>query len=318
MQPIMAPDARVIACCVSTLHRPLGLESTLRSIADQRASLPAHVRLLAIVVSNDPDDPAPAEIVTRVGRETGLEVLLEAEPRRGVAFPRNRALEGALAIVGNTGLIAFLDDDETAPAGWLATLLAARDHLGPGIVTGPVDPSFQVPPPQWVLDGRFFAAAVHPTGSRRPWAFTNNVLFDASLVSLEEPRFPTSFLRAGEDRHFFQRLARRGIPIHWINEARVIESIPPERATAEWLVRRQRSVGRCVATIERDIRGHIASLSMCTAKGIAWIVIGTARQCAARRLEGTVRARMQRAWGLGLLEGAWVPSTAGHPVATRD
>ena len=318
MQPTMAPDARTIACCVSTLHRAAGLEATLRSLAEQRSTLPAGVGVVAIVVSNDPDDPAPAEVVARVRRDTGIDVILEAEPQRGVAFPRNRALGLARQAVGSTGLIAFIDDDETAGRGWLAALLAARDRFGPGIVTGPVDAAFDEPPAPWVIDGGFFAAAVHTTGERRPWAFTNNVLFDAALVDDAGPRFATGFLRAGEDRHFFQRLARRGVPIRWVDEARVVESIPPSRATEAWLVRRQRSVGRCVAPIERDLRGRASALALCSMKGIAWIVIGSARQACARRTEHAVRARMQRAWGIGLLEGAWVPSTAGRPVAAQD
>jgi len=314
----MDPETRTIACCISTLHRADGLAATLASVAAQRASLPATTRLIVIVVSNDPADPRPAEIVAKVCAQTGLEVILDAEPRRGVAFPRNRALEIARRSVGAGGAIVFIDDDEIATDGWLAALLAARERFGPGIVTGPVDPSFQRPPPEWVIEGRFFDATLLPTGTRRPWAFTNNVLLDASLIEEEGPRFRTDFVRNCEDRHFFQRLARAGAPIRWVAEARVVESIPPDRMSAEWLVRRQRSVGRCVAPIERDLRGTAWSMMICTAKGTVWVVFGSIRHMLARRTSAAIRARMQCAWGLGLLEGAWRPSLARRPVSVHD
>lgn len=318
MQPTMVPETRAIACCISTLHRADGLAATLASVAAQRASLPTATRLIAIVVSNDPADARPAGIVAQVRAQTGLEVILDAEPRRGVAFPRNRALEIARRTVGTGGAIVFIDDDEIATDGWLAALLAARERFGPGIVTGPVDPSFQRPPPDWVIEGGFFDATLLPTGTRRPWAFTNNVLLDASLIDEAGPRFQTEFIRVGEDRHFFQRLAQAGVPIRWVAEARVVESIPPDRVSAAWLVSRQRSAGRCVAPIERDLRGAAWSMMSCTAKGTVWIVLASIRQMLARRTSASVRARMQCAWGLGLLEGAWRPSLARCPVSVKD
>ena len=314
----MATEPTIIACCVSTLHRAAGLARTLASLARQQDRLPEGTKVIAVVVNNDPDDDRPREVVEAIRREHALEVTYATEPQRGVAHPRNRALALARLAAGPRGLIAFIDDDEEAQPGWLAALFDAHVRLGRCIVTGPVDPSFDEPPPDWIVEGGFFAPTRLPTGTPRPWAFTNNVMFAASLVGDEAPRFATGFLRAGEDRHFFERLRRAGTAIRWVDEARVVESIAPQRATEAWLVRRQRTVGRCVAPIERDLRGAAWSLAACSAKGIAWILIGSARRIAARTQADRVRALTQRAWGIGLLEGAWKPSTAGRPVDARD
>ncbi|NBQ15854.1 MAG: glycosyltransferase family 2 protein [Proteobacteria bacterium] len=313
------PPATMVAVCISTLRRAEGLERTLASVARQRDSLDGRDRLLAVVVSNDPDDPGPAEVVRRVSGRTGLRIELATEPERGVAPPRNRSLEIARSLVGERGLIAFIDDDEVAEDGWLAELLRVMRSHGAGIVTGPVLPVFDHRPPGWIVRGGFFAPTVLPTGAPRRWAFTNNVLFEASLLDRWNLRFDPRFRRAGEDRHFFQRMAARGTRIVWAADARVQESIPASRACAPWLVRRQRSVGRCVAPIEREIHGAAHAAANCTIRGIVWLLLGSARAaigCLSTRQR--VRGMMWTAWGFGLIEGAWRPSVAGSPVSRTD
>ena len=95
--------------------------------------------------------------------------------------------------------------------------------------------------------------------------------------------------------------------------------ITASRACAPWLVRRQRSVGRCVAPIEREIYGVTYAYMNCTLRGIAWLVLGSARMvigCLSKRQR--VRGMMWTAWGFGLIEGAWRPSVAGAPVSRTD
>ena len=309
----------VIAVCISTLHRSAGLELTLGSVAKQRDALGDRHELVAVVVSNDPADRGPAEVVHRVTNQTGLRVELAVEPQRGVAPPRNRALNIAKALVGEHGLIAFIDDDEIAEDGWLPELLRVKQLHSAAVVTGPVLPTFDHQPPGWIINGGFFAPTVLRTGSSRRWAFTNNVLFEASLLDQLQRWFDPHYLRAGEDRHFFQRLAARGVRIVWAAEARVQETITASRACAPWLVRRQRSVGRCVAPIEREIYGVTYAYMNCTIRGITWLVFGSARMaigCLSKRQR--VRGMMWTAWGFGLIEGAWRPSVAGAPVSRTD
>ena len=310
----------MIALSISTLDRPDGLDRILRSLAAQRVD-DARPDLVAIVVNNDPEDPRPAEVAERVTAETGLVVEVHAEPKRGVAPPRNRGLRRALDVAGPDGLVGFVDDDEEVTDGWLAEMLRVKAAFGAEIVTGPVLPRFEETPPDWIVRGRFFDKPVRPTGTRRPWAFTNNVLFDAAIVArLEGRHFDEGFLRLSEDRHFFQRLARSGATIVWAADAPVLDAIPPGRTTAGWLVRRMRTVGRCVAPLRRDLDGPFRAVVMTLAKSPVWIAIGAATALAGLVCGKAtrVRGRSWIAYGVGLAEGVFSSSLAGRPTVSSD
>jgi succinoglycan biosynthesis protein ExoM len=315
----MPNETASIAVCLSTRHRPEGLARALESVAAQRLPEPAPP-LVAIVVNNDPADDRPAGVVAAIRARTGLRVELLVEPRRGVAPPRNRALAAAIAAVGEAGLVAFLDDDEEAPPQWLATLLLVKRRFGAEIVTGPVEPRFAAPPPAWIESGGFFARQRHPTGSRRRWAFTNNVLFEARLPSRLDRWFDERFERLSEDRHFFERLARSGAAIVWADEAAVVEDVPASRLHAGWITARLRTVGRCVGPLRRDLDGSAAAWANCLGKGIAWLAIGgaTAAAGAVAGRATRVRGRSWIAYGVGLLEGVALGDRAGRPPRIGD
>jgi succinoglycan biosynthesis protein ExoM len=310
-----------VVICISTLDRPDGLGRILRSLAAQTIRDSGSVDLRVVVVNNDPDDPRPASVAEGVAGSTGLDVEVVAEPRRGVAPPRNRGLGRATELTGDGDLIGFLDDDEEATPDWLAEMMRVkRDHAAE-IVTGPVVPRFEIPPPAWVISGRFFAPSERPTGAVRPWAFTNNVLFDAGLPHRLDPWFDEGFLRLSEDRHFFQRLARTGARIVWAADAPVIDYVPPARATAGWLIRRMRTVGRCVAPLRRDIDGTVHATVATLAKSPVWILIGAATTFAGGVGGGKamrVRGRSWIAYGIGLSEGVLSSSRAGRPSSVSD
>ncbi|MEY2796129.1 MAG: hypothetical protein RIR10_1845 [Planctomycetota bacterium] len=302
-------NAPRIAVLIATFRRPIGLERALRSIATQR--LESHQHLYAIVANNDPADPTPREVVTRVATETGLSIELVDAPNRGVAHARNRALD----VVHKKhekrekheeyDLIAFLDDDEEAPEGWLAALLATKAQFGADVVTGGIVPRFDVEPPRWAIEGRFFARPERATGTARPWAFTGNVLFDASLLA----RLPTWFdarFTQGEDRHFFARLAATGAKIVWCADEPPIEHVSVERVQRAWLTRRMRTIGRSVTAIERDTPRAAFAATRNFAKGLVWIAIGAiARVVGAFASDAKrVQASMHMAYGVGLVEGA--------------
>lgn len=309
-----------IALSISTLHRPDGLERILRSLAAQRVN-GVRPDLVAVVVNNDPEDARPSEVADRVAAETGLTVEVHAEPRRGVAPPRNRGLRRAAEVAGRDGLVGFVDDDEETPEGWLAEMLRVKAAHDAEIVTGPVLPRFEEPPPAWVLRGGFFDKPTHPTGTERPWAFTNNVLLDAAALDRLDGRFfDESFLRLSEDRHFFQRLARSGARIVWAADAPVFDAIPPSRTTAGWIVRRMRTVGRCVAPLRRDLDGPVRATLATIAKAPVWVAIGVATLLAGLVTGRAVRVRGRSwiAYGVGLAEGVFSSDRAGRPASSSD
>jgi len=260
-----------VAICISTFHRPEGLRRLLDSLAALELPSPAPA-LTIVVVNNDPDDDGPREVVDRFAEAVGHRVVLAPESRRGLSAPRNRALDLA---VDEHDFIAFIDDDSTADRAWLARLLETAQASGADVVTGPVVPAFETPPPAWVVAGRFFASRRGPTGREQPHAFTNNVLIAAAFLREHGLRFdlrlgPTG----GEDTHFFRRLRRAGGRIVWADEAVVEDAVPKERATARWLVRRHVRTGMSTAWIERDLRGPLRAWPLVAARALAWAPLG--------------------------------------------
>ena len=124
------PAAPSVCIAVCTKDRPRLLERCLRSIlAIEREGLGASVQVL--VVDNAPSDKSTRELV-----ESLPGVLYAREPKAGLDFARNRALQEC-----RSDLLAFLDDDVTADPAWLRGLLEAwRENPDAGAFTGLVLP----------------------------------------------------------------------------------------------------------------------------------------------------------------------------------
>jgi len=291
-----------VAICVSTFHRPDGLRRLLESIAALELDPPAP-RITIVVVNNDPADRRPAEIVADLARRVPHRLACVDEPRRGLSAPRNRALDVA---VEDHDHVAFIDDDSRADPAWLQRLLDTARATGAAAVTGPVTPAFEAEPPAWIVAGRFFASPRRPTGSEVGHAFTNNVLVSAAFLREHGLRFdlrlgPTG----GEDTHFFRRLRRAGGRIVWADEAIVEDAVPPERATARWLVRRHVRTGMSTAWIEADLRGRLRAWPLVAARAVAWAPLGAGLLLAGllRGPATRVRARCWLGWSRGLALG---------------
>ena len=108
--------------------------------------------------------------------------------------------------------IAFLDDDETADANWLAELVRVQRVTGADVVTGTVLPVFEVDPPGWAVEGSFFERPRFATGTELTYARTGNVLIAAHVMPAGDPApfNEAMVLTGGSDTHFFLRRVARG------------------------------------------------------------------------------------------------------------
>jgi GT2 family glycosyltransferase len=135
-----------IAIC--TKDRPEGVERLLRSISRWN---PASAEFRGrgadeiLVVDNAPSDARTRDLVER---SPGVRYVLEA--RAGLNFARNRAVRET-----RTELVAFLDDDVVADAGWLDGLHAAwQANRDAAAFTGQVLPMELETPAQIVFEKR--------------------------------------------------------------------------------------------------------------------------------------------------------------------
>ena len=135
---------------------------------------------------------------------------------------------------------AFIDDDEFPTRSWLLTLFKeCMDRRVDGVL-GPVKPHYDVQPPQWVIDGKFYDRPSYPTGFVIDWrkGRTGNVLVKTSVFEGMKEPFRVQFGGGAEDQDFFRRMIESGKVFIWCDEAVAYEVVPPIRWKRTFMIRR--------------------------------------------------------------------------------
>ena len=143
-------------------------------------------------------------------------------------------------------------------------------------VLGPVLPHFEVPPPDWVLRGRFCERPTYRTcGTVIHWrnSRTGNVLLKRRLLQERVPALDPGFRIQGEDVHFFKQMARRGAIFVWCNEAAVHEVVTANRCRKSYFLRRAFVQGN--ASLRYDDRLRPARCLYVFAKSAVAVVLYT-------------------------------------------
>ncbi|MER8789313.1 glycosyltransferase family 2 protein [Mesorhizobium sp. M0983] len=227
---------RSIDICVCTFRRP-ELVDTLRSVGAM--DMPAGFDVGVIIADND-DTPTAETLVAKLAGELKLPVTYRHAPARNISIARNACLDASAA-----DFVAFIDDDETATAGWLAALVAAVEATGAAAVLGPVQARYLPDAPDWMRKGDFHSTSpVWVRGEIRT-GYTCNVLLRIGAESLRGRRFSLARGQTGgEDTEFFDQMVKAGGSIAFSPEAWVDEVVPPARAAFDWLGRRRFRVGQ--------------------------------------------------------------------------
>jgi succinoglycan biosynthesis protein ExoM len=248
MTPPFPPDAVVIGIC--TFQRPLVAE-TLASLA--ALDLPAGP--VSTIVADNDDSASAATMIARIAATHPLPIRYIHAPARNISVARNAILAASL----DTGAryLALLDDDETATPGWLMALLRRQTATGSAAVVGPVHARYATTAPRWMQAG-----AVHDTqpelgrAGQVTEAYTCNVLLDLSVPTLRSLRFdPARGRTGGEDTAFFRALMAAGHQINYAPDATLHETVPADRATLRWLLRRRYRMGQTHASLIAAGRG---------------------------------------------------------------
>jgi succinoglycan biosynthesis protein ExoM len=227
-----------VTVCICTFRRPAMLARLLQELAQQTLS---GGRTFSVVVADNDANKSAEPVALEFARASAFSIVYCAETRQNIALARNKALENARG-----DYIAFIDDDEFPAAGWLETLLNVCEDTGAAGVLGPVRPHFEKAPPRWIVLGGFCERPEHPTGTVMAWSEcrTGNLLFRRSLILGEAMPFLPQFGSGGEDKDFFMRKSERGHVFIWCNEAPVYETVPENRWTREYMLRRALLRGR--------------------------------------------------------------------------
>jgi succinoglycan biosynthesis protein ExoM len=228
----MSTQVPHVTVCVCTFQRP----QMLRRLLEKLEQLQTRNAFAYSVVVCDNDLACSArEVVEGVRARSSLQVVYTSEPRKNIALARNEALRHACG-----DFVAFIDDDEFPEPDWLHQMLRTCSSFGATGVLGPVRPHFETPPPAWIVKGAFCERPEHATGRVMGWeeCRTGNVLFHRSIVDGEPQPFLEEFGTGGEDKDFFMRMSQRGHVFRWCNEGVTWETVPPERWTRAYMLRR--------------------------------------------------------------------------------
>jgi glycosyltransferase involved in cell wall biosynthesis len=287
-----------VAVCACTYLRPRGLERLLAGLG--AIEVPDAVAVEVVIVDNDPaGSGGPVADAARDGFPFPLRYVVE--PARGIVAARN----AAVAAAGDADAVAFLDDDEWPSPEWLVELVRVGEGTGAEVVTGTVEPVFDVEPPGWVREGAFFERPRHPDGARIHYARTSNALVGAAALRAHVPPFADTGSDGGEDTLFFHRAHLEGRPIAWADRATVYESVPPSRVTARWLVLRQYRYGLTRSAVLRQLESSPWRVARRAGLGTITVLRGLVLLLGAVRggRPAVVRAAGTVAAGVGLVLG---------------
>jgi succinoglycan biosynthesis protein ExoM len=272
------PTIEVLVC---TFRRP-HLFDTLESLAAQ--ALPPGLSIGVIVADSD-DAPSAREAVEAMAARFPHPLRYVHAPARNVSIARNACLAAATA-----PWVAFLDDDEIAPASWIDALWrAARD----------TEADYPPDAPDWMV--RLDVHSTRPVwrGGVIETGYAGNALLRRADAPWAALRFDASKGQTGgEDTAFFFEAHRLGARFAEAPDAVVREPVTPERLSFRWLARRRFRMGQTYAGTSRAGGGRI------DAGRLALLVAASAKvaACGLAALAVLPWSERRRSWTLrGLL-----------------
>lgn len=236
-----------VTLCAATYRRPEGLARLLEAMTDLQVPAVSKLVLFVVIVDNSPDGAAAPQVRAAAAR-LSWPLHYVAEPRRGITFARNAALERASEL--GSDYVAFIDDDEVPAPRWLVALLAAQRRSGATAVLGAVEPVFPPGTPEWMIAGGFFETHVFADGAVLQDAHTANVLIDLRRLHALGLSFDHRYaLTGGEDTMLFRDLLDAGGRIVYAADAVVYETVPASRTRLNWLLKRWYRTGNVEAAL---------------------------------------------------------------------
>lgn len=212
----------------------------------------ANLELAIILVENGDGEvlrPAVDSFAATYGQ---IKIHYLVEPRLGVVFARNAALE--FAVKSDFDSLAFVDDDEVVTPSWIAELYAEQQRGKYDMIGGPIEVFVRSSLLSYwegiVWKGlssrskqveRMCAAKKASGQDAKIVLSTNNCLINLPFVRSGQLRFNDRYnLTGGEDTRFFHDARRLGAKTGWAPKAVVLEGIVRERLSPLYQISRAR------------------------------------------------------------------------------
>lgn len=232
----------IILIGVCTYNRPNMLRKCLNSIKTQE--IPKGAEIIIYVADNNSE---PLLHIKDVVDEClqGLKYKYLLVEKRGISFARNAILD--CAVESKADFIAFIDDDQYADLSWINNLYKKITEAKVEAVQGKVIYVLPEETPDFIQKewqvGYSEDTLLKHLG-------TGNVIFASKLVNDWGLRFRNELaLTGGEDLDFFLRSQHNGGKHIYTAYAVVFETVPDERATVKWQLKRKMQDGYALSAI---------------------------------------------------------------------
>ncbi len=244
-----------VSIIIPTQRRP---EQLLRAARSALRQTGVATDALELVIADNDQTPSARPIAERLAAQAAFPVIYVHEPRSGVANVRNAAMTRA-----SGALIAFLDDDEEAPEGWLAALLKAQARFDADVVFGPVRAraSANIVEHRAYLEHFFSRVGPDEAGViAHYYGCGDSLVRRAALPDTRRPFCGVRNQTGGEDDLLFGRMKAMGARFAWAPAAYVFEDPAPERLNLAYAIRRAFAYGHgptahCAAAVPPDRLG---------------------------------------------------------------
>lgn len=244
-----------VSIIIPTQRRPVPLVRALTSVLAQTG---VDLRALELVVVDNDAIPSARAVVEASAATTVMTIRYVHEPRPGVAYARNAAVNAATGT-----LIAFLDDDEEASPAWLAELMAVQNRLSADVVFGAVIARL----PDTVSRHRayltrFFSrlGPVEPQILGSYFGCGNSLVRRTALPSETHPFDLSRNSIGGEDDLLFGTMQAAGARFAWAPAAWVHEDPAAERLSLRYALKRAFAYGQ-------------GPTSYCAARSDSWGIV---------------------------------------------
>ncbi len=243
--------------CVCAYRRPNSLRQLLLALPDLEQS-----EDLTVVVADNDIAGEGAAACKELPEHYPYQVHALIEPTSGISFARNAVVNKALSL--HPTLLAFLDDDETPAANWLAELKRVQREQNADAVGGPTLSVFPAGTSEDIKTNPYYGADMGiADGASCTLQAAGNFLIKAETIKPLAPEFfPVEFAHSGgEDLAFFAKLDKLGARMHWAKNAIVHEPVPENRLNPEWIKERVINIANSRVRVMQTLEpGLIAKL----------------------------------------------------------
>ncbi len=220
---------------IPTYKRPAMLRKLIVSIMECNTDSSVIGDVKIIIEDNDEDKTAVNTVIELKKEYTKYDLQYFNYPVKGISNIRNEIIKNGL--INDPDFLIFIDDDEYTTVEWLNELVRTIEDNKADAARGPVlavlDKSIQKEIAYW------FSRESYPNSQRLFSVKTGNLILRVKSLKEYDVWFDPRFNITGSgDSYFGIQILKKGAKVFWAANAVAYETIPANRATLKWLIKR--------------------------------------------------------------------------------